>query len=182
MFKKELFKRLLIALIWLVIIALLGWDWHWSLIGLFLGGFLGVFLIEIDHFLYVLLSNPHELTGQRVKRLLEQKSFKQVISLVFNTYEERKRLAFHNALFQIILYGLCLFTITSTGNLFGSGLLMTMSLMILKDEITDWLKDKEQSLNQWLFWPIKQEISLQQQRLFIAVMVLFFLLLSFLLI
>jgi len=59
---------------------------------------------------------------------------------------------------------------------------MVMSLMILKDEITDWLKDKEQSLNNWLFWPIKQEISLQQQRLFIAVMALFSLLLSFLLI
>ena len=182
MFKKELFKRLLVTSIWLITIVLLRWDWHWSLIGFFLGGFLGVFLIEIDHFLYVLLSNPHELTGQRVKRLLEQKNFKQIIPLVFDTYEERKRLAFHNALFQVILYALCFFTVTSTDNLFGSSLLMVMSLMILKDEITDWLKDKEQSLNNWLFWPIKQEISLQQQRLFIAVMALFSLLLSFLLI
>lgn len=182
MFRKELFKRLLITLIWLLIIVLFKWNWHWSLILFFLGGFLGVFLIEIDHFLYVLLSNPHELTGQRVKRLLEQKNFKQVIPLVFDTCEERKRLAFHNALFQVVLLGLCFFTITSTGNMFGYSLLMVMFLMILKAEITDWLKDKEENLNYWLFWPIKQEISLQQQRLFIIIMVLFFLLLSFLLI
>ncbi len=182
MFKKELLNRFLITFIWLILITFLRWNWHWFLIGLWLGGFLGIFLIEIDHFLYVFLSNPHELTSLRVKRLSEQKNFKQIITIIFDTYEERKRLAFHNALFQVILCGLCFFTITSTGNLFGSGLLMVMILMIIKDEINDWIRGREEKLNSWLFWPIKQEVSLQQQRLFIVLMMIIFLFLSFLLI
>ncbi len=180
--KKELFNRLLITLIWLLVISLFRWHWHWHLIWLWLGSFLGIFLIELDHFLYVLLSNPHELTGLRIKRLLEQRSFREILTLVVDTRGERERLAFHNALFQVVLYALCFFTISSTNNLFGSGLLMGMALILLRDELDDLLKGKEGRLRNWLFWPLRQTVSLPQQRLFIIAVVILFLVLSFLLV
>lgn len=182
MFKKEFLSHFFITLIWLLIITLLRWSWQWNLIWLWLGGFIGTFLIDLDHFIYLFFTNPHELTSQRAQRLWEQKHLKELVILTFNTTEERIRLAFHNVLFQLILFILCFFVLTSTGSLFGSGLVMSMALHLLKDEFHEWQVGREERLGQWLFWPIKMEVSLQNQKIFLIFMALLFVGLNFFLI
>src|SRR4030042_3465080 len=167
MLKKELRNSLLLVFIWLLAITLLRWRWQWNLLGLWLGGFIGTFLIDLDHFIYLFFTNPHELTSQRVQRLWEQKHLKELVILTFKTTEERMRLAFHNALFQLILFVLCLFVLTSTGNLFGSGLVMGMMLHLLKDEVRELLSKQEDRLKKWLFWQVNFDISFNQQKLFV---------------
>ncbi len=174
MFKKKIASHLLITLSWLIIIILIRWDWQWNLIWLWLGAFVGTFLIDIDHFIYLFFTNPQELTSQRVQRLWEQKHFKELIVLTFDTSEERIELAFHNAFFQLILFVLCFFVLTSTGNLFGAGLVMAMSLRLLKDEIHEWWVGREERLRRCLFWPIKIDVSLQNQKIFLIFMLLIF--------
>ena len=100
---------------------------------------------------------------------------------MFDTTNERCRLPFHNALFQVILLVLCFFVLTSTNNLFGSGLVMGMMLHLLKDEVGELLSRQEEHLKKWLFWQISFEISFDQQKLFVVLMVLFFVFLNFLL-
>lgn len=180
MFKKEFLGHLLITLGWLVIITLLRWFWHLSLVWLWLGGLIGTFLLDIDHLIYFLMTNPHELTSQRVKRLLEQHRFKETLSLMADTRRERPKLALHNALFQVILYILAFFVLTSTNNLFGAGLVMGLALHLLKDEFQDLIIDEEY-LRTWLFWPVKIEISLQNQKFFVILMLLILLGLNLLL-
>lgn len=177
MFKKEVVSHLLVTLIWLVIITLLRWDWHWNSILLWLGGLVGTFLIDIDHLIYTLWLYPHELTGMRVKRLTEQRRFKEVFNLLVETKKERVKLIFHNALFQAPFYVLCFFVLTSTGSLFGAGLVMAMVLHLLKGEIECLLRGREGEayLRQWLFWPIKGEVSFTQQRVFVVLMLALFL-------
>lgn len=180
--RKEIATKLLIIIFWLVLISLGRWAWQWSLIWLYLGSILGLFLLETDHWLYVFLSNPHELTSQRVKRLIEQRQFKSAFVLVSDTKLEREKLAFHNVLFQAILVIFCFFAITSTNSLFGIGLLMGMFLSLLLEEIFYLKNHKEEELKQRLFWPVKVELNASQQRIYVLIVVFIFVFLSFLLI
>jgi len=181
MFKKEFLSHFLATITWLVIISLLRWNWYLDLIWLWLGGLLGTFLFDIDHWLYLLVVNPHELTSQRVKHLFDQKRFKEASSLVVSTTQERIRLPFHNALFQVILYILCFFVLTSTNNLLGAGLVMGMALHLLKDEFHGLFKEEER-FGDWLFWPLRVDVSRQNQKFFVILMLLIFLGLNLLLI
>ncbi len=181
MFKKEFLSHLLLVLIWLFIVTLLRWSWHLNLIWLWLGGLTGAFLLDIDHLIYFFVTSPHELTSQRVRRLFDQRRFKEALFLMAETRLERPKLALHNALFQIILITLAFFILTSTNNLFGTGLVMGLALHLLKDEFQDLVRD-EKYLKSWLFWQFQFEVSLQGQKIYLAIMVLLFLSLSWFLI
>jgi hypothetical protein len=172
----------LVAIIWLTVITLLRWSWHWNLVWLWLGGLFGTYFFDLDHFLYLLVINPHELTSQRVQRLLQQKKFKETLVLVTETASERTHLPLHSALFQIINLVLCLFVLTSTNNLFGSGMVMGMALHLLKDEIGEVLGKQEERLKRWLFWQVKFEVSLESQKIYLVVVTLIFLALNWLLV
>lgn len=182
MFKKELKSHLPLTLIWLLIVILLRWQWHLNLIWLALGALLGTFLLDLDHWLYLLVINSQELTSMRVRRFLEQRNFKEALMMVMDTKNERVKLSFHNALFQVIFYPFCFFVLTSTGSLFGAGLVMAVALSLLKEEITCLLTGKEEFLRQRLFWPFGFQISLQNQQFFVITMALLFLGLNLLLI
>jgi len=178
MFKKEFLSHLLVGIGWLVVITLLRWSWHLDLAWFWAGGLIGTFLFNLDHLLYLLVINPHELTSQRVQRLLAQKKIKETLILMAQTTHERHYLSFHSAFFQVILLVLCFFVLTSTNHLFGSGLVMGMMLHLLKDEVEEWLTGQEERLKKWLFWQVKFDVSFEQQRLFIILMVLFFVVLN----
>lgn len=182
MIKKGKITLILLTLIWLTAISLLRWTWQWNLIWLWLGAFIGIFLLDVDHLLYLLVINPHELTSQRVKHLLPQKKFKEVLILIRDTVEERARMPLHNAFFQVILYVLCFFVLTSSANLFGAGLVMGMAFHLLKDEVFHLLFGREEKLKRWLFWQAKNDISDQNQKIFVVIMGLTFLALNFFLI
>ncbi len=182
MFKKEKITLILLTLIWLTAVSLLRWTWQWSLIWLWLGALIGIFLLDIDHLLYLLVINPHELTSQRVKRFFQQRKIKEALILIGDTVEERDRMPLHNAFFQVVLYVLCFFVLTSSANLFGAGLVMGMAFHLLKDETFHLFFGREEKLKKWLFWQLNSEVSLQGQKVYLAVMTLIFLGLNWLLI
>ena len=182
MLKKKLKGHFLVTFIWLVLVTLFRWDWHWNLLWLWLGGLVGTFLLDIDHLLYTLVFYPHELTSIRVKRLFQQRHFKEALILLKDTIGERTKLSFHNALFQPIFYVFCFFVLTSTDSLFGAGLVMAMALHLLKDEFELLFQGREEFLRQWLFWQVKTKVSLRKQKFFVILMFLIFLGLNLLLI
>lgn len=182
MLKKEIRSHLLLTFVWLALISLLRLRWYLpigrqasSLLFLWSGGLVGTFLLDIDHLLYVLFIYPHELTSMRVRRLIDQRRFKEALILLADTQDERLRLPFHNALFQPIFYVFCFFVLTSTGSLFGAGLAMTMALHLLKDELELLLRGRDEHLRKWLFWQVKAEVSLRNQKFFVILMLLVFL-------
>ena len=177
----EVFTSLLTVFTWLVIVSFLRWPPTLALIWLWLGGLVGMFLLEIDHLFYLLLIRPYELTSLRLRRLLDQHRFKEALVLLVDTRQERIKLSFHHALFQVVLLVLALFVLTSTISLFGAGLVMGMILHLLKDELGD-LFVREEHLRRWLFWTVKTEVSFHFQKIFVMVMVLAFLGLNLLLI
>jgi hypothetical protein len=182
MLKKEIRSHLLVTFIWLALVTFFRWRWHWDLVFLWSGGLIGAFLLDLDQLLYVFWIYPQELTSLRVRSLFGQRRFKAALGLLSDTDEERFKLAFHNALFQPIFYVFCFFVLTSTGSLFGAGLVMAMALHLLKEEIKALLWGREELLRKRLFWLIRGEVSLYSQKLFVVLMLLIFLGLNLLLI
>lgn len=80
---------------------------------------------------------------------------------------------FRNIAFQLILLVVCFYVITSSASFLGKGLVMAANLRLLKEAFRQPAQ---------FFWPIKAEISLYQQKLIVAAMILVFLGLNLLLV
>ena len=180
--KKEVRNRLIVTFAWLVLLTLLRMRFYLPLgrdtlniIGFWLGGLLGTFLLDLDHLLYIWVIKPQEETSQKIRSLFNQGNYREMLTVLFNTREERTRLAFHSALFQPIFYVLCFYVVTSTTNHLGIGLVMVMALQLLREELMDLLTGREEFLNKWLFWQLDVEVSPERQKAFILAMALIFL-------
>lgn len=87
------------------------------------------------------------------------------------------RPAFKNVLFQVAFVVLALFVVTSSGSLFGTGLVFAMYLGMLISQYQQLMATG--NLNSW-FWPIKTEIEFKNQRIYFLVVIGIFILLNLL--
>ncbi|OGM15710.1 hypothetical protein A2V56_05595 [Candidatus Woesebacteria bacterium RBG_19FT_COMBO_42_9] len=134
---KELVRHSVSALILLVLVTLLkGWL-DLSVWPLWVGGIVGTILPDIDHLLYIYL-NPQELTSQRTVYMAGQGKVLETLKFLAETRSERKNLIFHTFLFQAIFLILAVFVLTSSGSLFGRGLVLAFYLHLLVDAYIDW--------------------------------------------
>lgn len=179
--KKKILSRLLMAGVWLSVVTLLRWRWRWDLLELWLGGILGTFFLEVDHLLYI-VAYPDEPVSFRVREYFQQNRLKEAFFLLLGTAGERTRLTFHSALFQTIFWVMCFFVLTSTGSLFGAGLVMAAALRLLAWEWGHLLGGREEELRTRLFWQLSEKPSLPQQKIFVLVALALFLGMSLLLI
>lgn len=98
---------------------------------LYIGGLVGLFMPNIDHLLHIFVLRPQELTSLRVTALLRSKQIKEAITLLYDTREERKELMFHTVLYQLIFAVLTFWVVSSSGNLFGRGLVLSYYLSLV---------------------------------------------------
>lgn len=101
------------------------------------GGLVGTVIPDLDHFIYVLFLNPHELTSQRVNFLMKKRDVFRVVSLLYETRYERKNLVFHTFLFQIIFIAFTFFIVSSSLSIFVRGLVLSFSLHLIVDQLVD---------------------------------------------
>ncbi|HET7099418.1 MAG TPA: hypothetical protein VFI61_04265 [Patescibacteria group bacterium] len=146
--KRELFLHFSFLLSFFIFISIIKHYLNISYWPFWLGGLVGVFLPDVDHILYVLFLKPVELTSQRVNYLLQKKDFKRSIELLYETRGERRGLIFHTVYFQLIFLILTFWMLSSSGSLFGKGLVLSFSLHLLIDQIVDLMELK--SFNNWL--------------------------------
>lgn len=144
MLKKQIAGHVLPTIIWLLTITLLHLGWRLNLVWFWLGGLGGTFLLDLERFFY---REPFLLNPQKSP--------------------------FRNIIFQLVLFGVCFYVITSSASFLGKGLVMAASLRLLKDTL-------ERPAG--FFWPLKTELTLYQQKLIVGVMILIFLGLSLLLV
>jgi len=177
MLKKELTTHYLLTLVWLGVVSLLRWKWNLELIGLWFGALIGTMILDLDQVLYALLIYPE----QKTRELWQQRRIRALLEYLAETYQERIKLPFHNAVFQVGFLVFSFWVLTSTGGLFGKGLVMAANLHLLKDEFHLLVKGREEQLRRWLFWPVRGEVSFEGQKIFVGIMGLVFLELNLLL-
>ena len=148
--KKELFIHFAFLISFFILISL--FRGYFSLLywPFWLGGILGTLMPDLDHFLYVYFLRPQELTSQRVNYMLGKGEILKTLDLLAETRYERTKLIFHTIFFQIIFLVLSFLVISSSGSIFGRGLVLAFLLHLSIDQIIDlretggfsnWLKD-----------------------------------------
>lgn len=175
--KKELIYHYTSLLIFFLLITLYK-RWFTSPVYLFfwLGGAIGTLLPDLDHLIYTLISRPQELTSQRVKSLLNEKQYLKAIDLLVTTRHERSMPIFHTAFFQILFLIFSFFIISSSGSLFGTGLVLAFSLHLALDQTKDFFELGH--INNW-FQNLNLKLDHKDSSFYIFIYVLFIFLISF---
>jgi len=169
--KKEILKRLIPAIAFLGLLSLLNYQYRLQLVGLWVGGLIGAFLLDFDHLIYCFWQNPHEFTPQRLKRFLELKQYRYGLDLLFETQGERKKLIFHSILFQLILLVMVFFVLSSSAGLIGKGLVLVLFLQTLRNQFEEFLKTGQ--MDSW-FWQLQLDLPNNFQALYLLLMFLLF--------
>lgn len=176
--RKEAFIHLSFLISFFIFISLFkGWMdvSYWPF---WLGGIIGNFLPDLDHFIYVYFLKPYELTSQRVSYMLGKRDVLRTFRLLAETRSERTKLIFHSGLFQLILLVLTFLVVTSSGSLFGRGLVLAFFLHLLVDQMVDLAEIG--NLDNW-FGGFPVAFNENQARGYCFIMIFVFLLLGFLL-
>ena len=144
--KKELLRHLVVVFFIFLLISLFRRWLSISHYPFWIGGLFGIFLPDVDHFIYVYL-RPHEVTSQRVASMVQRKEIKNTYALVAETKEERSNLILHTSVFQLIFLALTFLILTSSGNFFGRGLVLAFSFKLLLEQHDEY--KKRGNLNSW---------------------------------
>ena len=131
--------------------------------GFWLGGIIGTILPDVDHIIYFYLVKPVELTSQRFNFLLERRQIGKMFSLLYGTRSERNELIFHTILFQVIFFVLTFWMLSSSGSLFGKGMVLAFALHLLIDQVID--LTELGSLNNW-FKDLPVTLDLAQSKIY----------------
>jgi len=138
--KRELSIHFLFLISFLILVSVFR-KWvslaYWPL---WAGGIFGTFLPDIDYIIYVFLLDPHNITSQKVNYFLKQKNYLGALDILVLRGDEKRNLIFHSAFFQIIFLVLTFLIITSSGSLFGIGIVLAFSLHLLIDQLIDFTK------------------------------------------
>jgi len=145
--RREVFLHFSFGFSFFVFITLVNQFFALSYWPLWIGGIFGTLLPDIDHLLYLYLK-PQELTSQRVGFLFNKYEIKRIFTLLYETRGERKGLIFHTAFFQLVFLVLTFYVVTSSGSLFGKGMVLAFSLHLLIDQIVD--LNELKSFDNWL--------------------------------
>lgn len=135
--RRELALHFVATLILLVLIVLFKQWFNLSYWPVLVGGFLGTLLPDIDHLIYIYFLRPQDLTSQRINSLVEKKDITRSLELLYETRTERKNLIFHSFYFQLIFWVLVFLVISSSGSVFGRGLVGAFSLHLIVDGFLD---------------------------------------------
>lgn len=131
------------------------WRWGDDIL-LVLGWVVGWLLANIDEGLYV-ISNPHEVTSQRVKSMFEAKDYKGALALLAATRAERTKTPVRNALTLMLVMVIGVWIVTSNGRPFGSGVVLGLGVRLLSEFMAE--SDKKK----W-FWIFARDFSHSEQR------------------
>ena len=117
---------------------------------LFLGIFIGSFILDIDHFLFWFFLKPNLEESRLARAAFKNYDFAAIHRLLKTSHQTHYNLIFHHYFFQVILTLFSFFIFTLTNNLFITSLVISLNLHLLVDEYIDY-HNNPKSLQKWLF-------------------------------
>lgn len=145
--KKEIAIHFVVLVFFFLVISVFKRYFALSFWPFWVGGLVGTMLPDVDHLIYVYFLRPHELTSQRVDYMVNRRDYIGTLQLLYTTRSERTHLIFHSALFQGIFLVLAFLVMTSSGSVFGEGLVLAFLLHLVVDQGVDLIKTD--NLNNW---------------------------------
>jgi hypothetical protein len=164
--KKELFIHISFCLFLFFIISVIKRFTNISFWPFWVGGIFGTFLPDTDHLIYIYFLRPQELISQRVNYLVGERNLVKSLQLLYESRYERTNLVFHSIVFQSIFIVFTFLIISSSGSLFGKGIVIAFLLHIAIDEFVDF--SVTGSLDNW-FRQLPLKLDEKRTRIFLAV-------------
>lgn len=136
--RKEIFTHLLVTSLFIALVVLLRlFPWTQTSLSFVIGAAIGMFLPDIDHFIYALYLQPQDLSSMRLRQKLSVREFFGAILLLYAMRHEQKKLIFHSVFFQIIFVLFAFLVVTSSGSALGRGIVIAFLLHLLIDQLVD---------------------------------------------
>ena len=150
-----------------------------KLLWLFLGIGLGTIILDTDHLLFWFFLKPNLEESRLVKLAFKKKDFLPIIRLINAGRQQHHNLIFHHYFFQSILTLFSLFVFTSTDNIFTSGLVLSINLHLIIDELIDYFHDPK-ILQKWLFAREDNQLPIKFLGRYLTVFIIIFFFFTFL--
>ncbi len=177
--KNHFFTFLIFLILYLLAISLISLKLGWQLSFFWLGVVLGFVIYQLYNLFYSLCLSSNQPPTLDLKKTFQIKKIPQLENLAIQYSLEKKNLPTNSALFQLGLVILAFFALSSTSSLVGKGLVLGLFLYSLICQGIFLFKG--QSIDHW-FTFISPNIPRKIQAFYFLVLLLIFLLLSFLLI
>jgi len=185
MLRSEIVSHLFLTLIYFALVSFLRFKFDLSLLSLWLGAILGMFLLDLDHLIYFFFTHPEAEDSKMAREIWEKRGLGgigKIIKIALKYHKTHHHLIFHTATFQIILFVLSFYILISGGSLLGSALVISANLHLLKDEWFDLYQSGKANLTDWLFWQIRGLPVEKYLKVYLIGVSLFFLVLTYFLI
>jgi hypothetical protein len=171
-FRYHLLALLIIFIIISVFLVILRVN-NIKIISVFLGLFLGSFILDIDHFIFWFFLKPNLEESRLVRLALKHYNFKSVCHILKTSHRSHHNLIFHHYFFQVILTLFSFFIFTLTNNLFIFSFIVAMNLHLLVDEIIDYFYNPN-ILQNWLFAREETQLPVKFLNRYIFMFLIFF--------
>lgn len=137
---KDGFNKFIGLIILLIVLTIIkGWfDYYYAFV--WVGALIGYYLPFIDHLFYAYFLRPELDISKNIRKLVSSKKIRNLIIYVEDTSNEREKLIIHTAYFQIVFLLLTFFILTSSGSLFGRGLVYGFSLRLFVEQVLTYFK------------------------------------------
>jgi hypothetical protein len=137
--RKELTLQILFYLVYFLLIILIkGW-FSLSYLPFWFGGLIGLFLPYADQLIYIYFLKPNDPVSSNLKLLIAKGKYRKVSEIFVGNSGAVTRAILHTAHFQIIFLLLTIFVITSSGSIFGVGLVLAFFLHLFVTQLRDFM-------------------------------------------
>ncbi len=173
--KKDIITHLIFTISLLLITSLVRKWFEWEFIPFWLGGLFGALLPDIDHLVYIYLLKPKEETSQKAVSLIQERQVTKTWDYIMDTAGDRKDLIFHTAFFQLLFAVFAFLIVTSSGSVFGRGLVLAFYLHLIIDQVVDLVE--KGGIQNW-FVSLPFTLDNEKQRWYVAGNIIVLLVLS----
>jgi len=142
------------------------------------GVFIGFWLLSIDWILHIFFVQPEAEFSKAVKEKWGQRKWRQAIAVFITTRQLQQKLITRSILFLVAYVVLALYVLTSTGSIFGSGIVLGIGLHFCLD-LLNYRRDLEK-FHQHFLWQLKRRFSEREVLIMVGVFCTYFVLLSML--
>lgn len=135
--KKEIFIHFSFLISFFILITIYRRWFDTYYIPFWLGGVLGTIMPYLDQLIYVYVLRPDDSSSQQIAEKLSERNVWGAIKTLLEVRYLTDNLIFHTVYFQLIFLMLTFFIVSSSGSVFGRGIVLAFSLHLFIDQITD---------------------------------------------
>ena len=120
---------------------------------IFLGAFLGTFLLDLDYLIFAYFTEPTHHFSRRIKEFVGQGNLAGLANYVRYHQEAMGRQILHSALFQVLLAITCFYVLSSSTSIIGG----MICLAAYAQSFYEQFRDAQRGVLRDWFWILKDE-------------------------